>query len=229
MRNLRYRQLLANLIVLIFYFLSGAIAGEGEQSGIDKGKLRVPQSDKAWETLYLVPFDNVSTEVLHRIGGAIKMQIPLYYTFMEAERMPQEAFNPARRQYLSTALLDLLYDKYAAPGRRVLGVCESDLYVPKLNFVFGEADMKRRVAVISLARLHQEFYGLPPDEIIFTSRTLTEAVHEMGHTYGLSHCRDPHCVMFFSNSLADTDRKGYRFCKRCLNELDKTFRPGQTD
>ncbi|MCX7000071.1 MAG: archaemetzincin family Zn-dependent metalloprotease [Candidatus Sumerlaeota bacterium] len=209
--------------------MSGAINGEGEQTGTSKGKLRVPQSDKAWETLYLVPFDNVSTKVLHCIGGAIKMQIPLYYTFMEAERMPMEAFNPARRQYLSTALLNLLSEKFMAPGRRILGVCESDLYVPELNFVFGEADMKRGVAVISLSRLHQEFYGLPPDEKIFMRRALTEAVHELGHTYGLPHCRDPHCVMFFSNSLADTDRKGYRFCKRCLNEFAKSFSLRRTD
>jgi archaemetzincin len=225
----QYRRLLTTLVFLIFYFPGGAVDGEEAQTGMGGGKSHAPQSQKAREILYLVPFDDVSTEVLSRIGGALREQLPLDYVVMPAERMPQEAFNPARRQYLSTALLNLLCEKYAAPGRRILGVAESDLYVPKLNFVFGEADMKRRVAVISLARLHQEFYGLPPDEKIFMRRALTEAVHELGHTYGLSHCRDPHCVMFFSNSLADTDRKGYRFCKRCLNEFADSFRSGRTD
>jgi archaemetzincin len=37
----------------------------------------------------------------------------------------------------------------------------------------------------------------------------------LGHTYGLVHCRNPHCVMFFSNSLIDTDVKGPDFCQKC--------------
>ncbi len=50
-------------------------------------------------------------------------------------------------------------------------------------------------------------------------RALKEAVHELGHTYYLSHCADAKCVMYFSNSLADTDIKGAGFCKRCQQRL----------
>lgn len=45
---------------------------------------------------------------------------------------------------------------------------------------------------------------------------MKEAVHELGHTFGLVHCIDPKCVMFFSNSLADTDNKNTKFCKKCI-------------
>jgi archaemetzincin len=90
---------------------------------------------------------------------------------------------------------------------------DHDLYVPGLNFVFGEASQK--VAVISFTRLRQEFYHLPEDRGLFHRRALTEAVHELGHTYGLQHCKNPHCVMFFSNTLMDTDRKGPEFCTEC--------------
>ena len=55
---------------------------------------------------------------------------------------------------------------------------------------------------------NQEFYGLPRDENLFRERALTEAVHELGHTYGLGHCPVSTCVMHFSNSLHDTDLKG---------------------
>jgi archaemetzincin len=90
------------------------------------------------------------------------------------------------------------------------------------NFVFGEADAGRGCAIISLARL-----GLPPAEgkpaaVLFRRRALTVAVHEIGHLLGLGHCPKEDCVMHFSNSLADTDRKSPEFCKRCRDQLPVT-------
>jgi archaemetzincin len=132
---------------------------------------------------------------------------------------PYTAFNKKRNQYLSTMILDaLMKEKQYIGFEKVLGIVDHDLYVPELNFVFGEAS--RRVAVISLTRMRQEFYNLPQDQSLFHKRALTEAVHELGHTYGLGHCGNPLCVMFFSNSLVDTDRKGYEFCPKCRRNLN---------
>jgi archaemetzincin len=108
------------------------------------------------------------------------------------------------------------------PGDEViLGVTGVDLTVPGLNFVFGLADPESRAAIISLARLYPEFYGQPRDPGRFKARAVTEAVHELGHLLGLGHCLDPACVMSFSNSLADTDRKGPGFCQACREKLGK--------
>ena len=82
----------------------------------------------------------------------------------------------------------------------------------------GEVD--RKVIEILQNELRQEFYNLPRDQGLFHKRGLTEAVHELGHTYGLGHCRNPRCVMFFSNSLVDTDRKGPEFCPDCKKQLE---------
>ena len=46
-----------------------------------------------------------------------------------------------------------------------------------------------------------------------------EAIHELGHTFGLFHCNNKLCVVYFSNSLYDTDRKGKRLCLDCKNKL----------
>jgi archaemetzincin len=97
----------------------------------------------------------------------------------------------------------------------VLGVTILDLYVPGLNFVFGEAHCPGKVAVISLFRLNPEFYGQPADMQLFYERAVKEAVHEVGHTLGLAHCRNSSCVMFFSNSILDTDRKKSSLCEKC--------------
>lgn len=75
------------------------------------------------------------------------------------------------------------------------------------------------IALISVTRLNPEFYGEKPDRAKYYRRILTEAVHELGHAFGLPHCTIPTCVMYFSNSIDDTDRKGYNFCKRCKTRL----------
>ena len=49
----------------------------------------------------------------------------------------------------------------ADPDARVLGVTACDLFVPVLTFVFGEAQLDGNCAVVSTARLQEEFYGLP--------------------------------------------------------------------
>jgi archaemetzincin len=131
---------------------------------------------------------------------------------------PDYAFNKKRNQYFSTAILNaILGQKEYTPYEKMLGIVDHDLYVPELNFVFGEAGQK--AAVISITRLRQEFYRLPQDQSLFHKRVLTEAVHELGHTHGLPHCVNPQCVMFFSNSLMDTDRKGSDFCPECKRKL----------
>jgi len=132
-----------------------------------------------------------------------------------AVAMPASAYDPARRQFLSTAILDALASAKRPEWDRLLGVAEADLYVPSLNFVFGEGDSRRGVAVFSLARLRDT------DETLFRKRAATEAIHELGHTWGLTHCSNPRCVMWFSNTLAESDRKGTSFCPEHAAELSR--------
>ena len=129
------------------------------------------------------------------------------------------AYDEKRKQYQAPRMLATLRSSSMEPGDRCLGIVDVDLYSPGLNFIFGEADISSGVAIISLYRLRQERYGLPQDEGLFQDRAIKEAVHELGHTYHLSHCQDVKCVMHFSNSLADTDIKGVSFCQKCQQRL----------
>lgn len=89
----------------------------------------------------------------------------------------------------------------------------------ELNFVFGEAHLRGSIAAIYLARLKQEFYDLESNELVFYDRVTKEAIHELGHSFGLFHCNNKKCVMHFSNSLYDTDFKNKIFCKNCKKFL----------
>jgi len=129
---------------------------------------------------------------------------------------PAFAWNPRQRQYLAEPILAQVQKGTASAA---LAIADLDLYVPGLNFVFGLADPGAARAIIALPRLRQGFYGLPEDEALFRERVLKEAVHELGHVYGLGHCPERRCVMAFSNSLRDTDDKSWRFCPRCQERL----------
>ncbi len=128
---------------------------------------------------------------------------------------PAPAFSSVRGQYFSTALLAALSDFAGGRNRRVLGVTSLDLFVPVLTFVFGEAQLTGDCAVVSLHRLREEFYGLPASEELTRERLVKEAVHELGHTYGLVHCDDWRCVMTSSHAVERLDVKGAEFCGTC--------------
>ena len=128
------------------------------------------------------------------------------------------ALDAGRQQYYSTAIIQRL-ERAVNPDVRVLGVTASDLYVPVLTFVFGEAQLDGNCAVVSTARLKEEFYGLPARPDLVRERLLKEAAHELGHTFGLRHCANWRCVMTSSHAVERLDVKGAEFCGACRKSI----------
>lgn len=128
-------------------------------------------------------------------------------------------FDAARQQYHSSGLLLQLITRPPADAVKILGIANVDLFIPILTFVFGEAQLGGIGAVIGLQRLNNLFYGLPEDRDLFRSRIVKEAIHELGHTFGLIHCRNQRCVMKSSTYVEDVDQKPLEMCDTCRSRL----------
>lgn len=167
--------------------------------------------------IVLIPVGEIEESVLENLEETLAEAFGQETQTGSGVPLPRESYHRSRNQYLASVLISLI----PAPGSgdRALGVVDVDIFTPGLNFVFGLADIQGRRGIISLCRLRQEFYALPPDEDLFRQRMVKEAVHELGHTYGLQHCSDTTCVMHFSNSLRDTDIKGWSFCPNCQQKV----------
>ncbi|MEM2485232.1 MAG: archaemetzincin family Zn-dependent metalloprotease [Candidatus Caldarchaeum sp.] len=128
-------------------------------------------------------------------------------------RNVERAFDSLRQQFNASVLLEIVGEG----GDYTLLLTDKDLFVPGLNFVFGYAPGRK--AVVSTRRLDPERYGEGRDRKLYFSRIVKEVVHEFGHMLGLGHCRTAGCVMNFSNSVYDVDRKQEVFCHKCMGRL----------
>ncbi|MFP4344450.1 MAG: archaemetzincin family Zn-dependent metalloprotease [Anaerolineales bacterium] len=154
-----------------------------------------------------------------RLLKGIPLAFNLPVEVAEVLTAPVWALSGTRNQYQGSALLRFLSTVEAPHALRLLGVLEGDAFAEGMNFIFGQATLHGRNAFIALARLNPTYYGQEPDPERCAERALREAVHELGHTFGLRHCAND-CVMRFANSLYEVDVRAPTFCASCRAALD---------
>ena len=180
--------------------------------------------ETAMREIALVPLGEVDPGVLSLLrddlAGIFAAEVEIY----PAVTLNRKHFVRGRGQYVADDLLGDLASVIRGPGTVLLGITGADLFSPGMNFVFGIANCGR--ALLSVARLGREPSGGEVSPAVFRRRVLTEAVHELGHALGLQHCEFPGCVMYFSNWIGDTDRKGPGFCFRCARALERLMAGG---
>lgn len=172
----------------------------------------------------IIPIGDISKSVFRTISEGIE---EVYSPVVEEVKvgskfeLPSEAYNPNRNQYRAEVILQRLSSEFTSKEGKILAITSEDLYSQGLNFIFGQAQKPGKFALISLHRLRPEFWGEKEDRRRFLIRSVKEAIHEVGHTFGLDHCEDVNCVMTFSNRIDHTDRKERKFCEKCEEELER--------
>ena len=175
-------------------------------------------------TIYVIASDDVEKLVdLREIGESIGNDLDFSVKRLPLPLMADRFYDSKRRQYHSSAILKELLHSLPPDVHKAIGVVSFDLFIPILTFVFGEAQLNGKVAVVSTARLEQTFYGLPSNRPLLHRRLIKEMKHELGHTFGLRHCPQKSCVMSLAVNVTDVDFKGLTFCRACKDLLrDRT-------
>lgn len=155
--------------------------------------------------------DDILVELSQKFNSPVNL--------IELEINIESAFSVERKQFYSTQLLADAINISGNIEGKVLLLTEFDLYVPALTFVFGEAQLNGKYSIVSLCRLHEEFYSGSSNQKLLLERTLKEILHELGHNFGLKHCLNWDCVMHASLSIEEVDIKGNHYCKTCAESV----------
>jgi archaemetzincin len=179
--------------------------------------------------LDVIAVGEVDGDLVKVVGRRVAEVLGLEVVYRPPLPAPDHAWDQERRQHASTAILRAVLDAAGGGADRVLAIADVDLFIPMLTFVFGQAQLEGPAALISVTRLRQEYYGLPPNRAVFLERACREALHELGHTFGLVHCPETHCCMSLSHTVRQIDTKDGGFCPGCrglMNEQLAGLRAG---
>ncbi|HEY1654020.1 MAG TPA: archaemetzincin family Zn-dependent metalloprotease [Candidatus Tumulicola sp.] len=169
----------------------------------------------------IVPINAVDATFLDRLALCLEERFLTSVRVERALMLARGSLNATRQQlFLSTLTSKVLRGFPEDDGVR-LAVTDFDLYKTSHRFIFGDGDENQGVAAVSLHRLRSEFYGEAPDVNVLFQRTLKESVHELGHAFGLKHCYNARCAMYYSNSIFETDNKMPHFCEACDRRLNR--------
>jgi archaemetzincin len=134
-----------------------------------------------------------------------------------------EFYSPGRRQYNANGILRVVSDISPPESIKTIGLLKADLFIPILTYIFGQATLAGKTAIVSNYRLRNELYGLKQNYFLQIERLRKVVIHELGHTFGFIHCLHSNCVMRSSTYVEDIDQKEINFCSSCQSRLTKLF------
>jgi archaemetzincin len=177
----------------------------------------------AIQALHLLTIGSFPNALAADLTARVSRRVSLPCRLVDAQLKGELPLLRDREQVDADALLNHLEELEIPPGAVLIGITLRDLGIRIFTFVFGQARHRGRVALISLARLRPEFYGLAPDTDLTLRRAVTEILHELGHIAGLTHCVDFNCLMHFATNVESIDLRGASYCNACRTELPESL------
>ena len=187
-------------------------------------EMKVPLGDGS--RLLVAPLGVVDEIAVSVAAANIQSAFDLPVDVEARQSCPDSAILQARPQYDAARLMAFLEHGLPA-GTFRLGLTGEDISLAFLTYVYGEAQIGGKAAVVSTFRLEKGGRsGRVPTSRMY-ERVAKVTVHETGHMLGLVHCSRPDCVMNFSAGLEHLDNLTRAFCSGCRSFLQEQLRlPG---
>lgn len=171
--------------------------------------------------LVIVPLGEVDYFLINKLATNLSSTLSISSNIMQGIKLPPESYNIMRSQYYSTVILQKLEIMKSSNREIMLGIMEEDMYMGDDHFVVTELDRLTGCGVISLQHLRTDFYGLPENEKWVYPRLYKESFKIIAQLMGLRACRNPHCVLYYSDDMRDIDDKKLKLCDICQREFFK--------
>jgi len=175
------------------------------------------------EMIYLVPAGKVSKPLIDMVRTKLPDALPITIKIIPNKELslPESAYDAQRKQYNAEILAGKIAEQVElyVQDEWALVITEADIFAPDKDFIFGYADPKKKVCIVALARLRNEFLGGKPDDRAFRERILKMTIYELGRIWGIDDCSKISCVMHGPAILSDIDKKKNRFCIECRDKL----------
>ena len=176
--------------------------------------------------IYFSPIKFSNTLLLKNLINELSKRFSSQFRILDLKLELDNFFSKERGQYFSTQIIAEVMNQTSSINGKIILLTEVDIFVPVLTFIFGEAQLNGKHSIVSVCRLHEEFYSGESNDDLLLQRTIKEVLHELGHNFGLRHCPDWNCVMHSSPGIEEVDIKGDLYCSNCAVHVEdyKFFR-----
>jgi archaemetzincin len=168
------------------------------------------------QDINLAPIHISSADLINRVITDLSKIFPGKVRKINLDINSGKTYSADRKQFFSTHLIAEAVKHTSLIKGKIIILVNFDLYVPVFTFVFGEAQLNGKHSIVSMCRLHEEFYTGKTNTDLLLSRTMKEILHELGHNFGLLHCSNWDCVMHSSAIIEEVDIKGDNYCPDCM-------------
>jgi len=170
--------------------------------------------------IFIAPLKFYSNLLLQNLVAELSKRFFSNIHIVEIKLNLDDFFSLDRKQYFSTQIIAEVINLTEKFNGKIILLTDVDIFVPALTFIFGEAQLNGKHSILSVCRLHEEFYSGISNEQLLLERTIKEVLHELGHNYGLRHCIDWDCVMHASHGIEEVDIKGSTYCRKCVSMIE---------
>lgn len=170
--------------------------------------------------IFLVPLKFYNQQLQQNIVDELSRRFADKVSVVNLNVDIDDFFSIDRQQYYSTQIIAEAIKQTESIEGKIILLTDVDIFVPALTFIFGEAQLNGKHSIVSVCRLHEEFYTSVTNNELLFERTIKEILHELGHNFGLRHCVDWNCVMHASHGIEEVDIKGNSYCRNCIKLIE---------